>query len=506
MEMADPPPASWADGVQVEGQRLQAYLQQRQHTLMMKGAAEVLKHTLEPIPTTDAQDGCVHFGDSLLLRSHGTGGLLQADVADQIQVQEGSRAPVASASLSTGSMLAACPRNTFTVSRVHDDDEFGTSCFLHYGQVIRLGTSPQLQDQPLYLHSSGNTGGNGATNGNTLGEGETLVCLYPRAPASTHWRVLRAEASSDETNGAAEPVALGAQIHLENVATGSSVSSDTGVRTTSYGNEWRVFGVESGSTGSTSAWSFVNSNWAEDLVDEARRAGGAGTARAAVLGVVAPSGADPGELLLNPVARAEHDLRTLRSEGKTKAYEVLARLYPQLRRSGMHGVRRLRRMCTSADTGGRGMLRIQTFLGHLTAFDLRINTEERDQLLELFGEEADNNYVDYRRFFALMAPSMLGVREGAVQDAYAKLRDRSAGGLVEVAMLQRSWDPCCHPDVQKGKLQQSEAMQDFLQQWDITSADGLVSSEAFMDYYHDVSAAVESDEAFVELVRRGWGL
>jgi len=505
--MADPAPASWADGVQVEGQRLQAYLQQRQHTLMMKGAAEVLKHTLEPLPTTDAQDGRVHFGDSLLLRSRGTGGLLQADVADQIQVQEGSRAPAASASLSTGSMLAACPRNTFTVSRVHDDDEFGISCFLHYGQVIRLGTSPHLQDQPLYLHSSGS--GTGAATGNALGEGETLVCLYPRAPASTHWRVLRAEANSDTTNHAAEPVALGAQIRFENVATGSSMSSDSVVRTTSYGNEWRVFGVQgagAGSTGSASTWSFVNSNWAEDRVAEARKAGGAGTARAAVLGVVAPSGADPGELLLNPVARAEHDLRTLRSEGRTKDYEILARLYPQLRRNGMHGVRRLRRMCTSADIGGNGTLRIQTFLGHITAFGLRVNAEERDQLLELFGEEPAKTHVEYRRFFALMAPSMQGVREGAVRDAYATLQERSAGGFVEVATLQRNWDPCCHPDVQRGELIQSEAMQDFLQQWDITSVDGLVSSEAFMDYYHDVSAAVESDEDFVELVRRGWGL
>jgi len=272
---------------------------------------------------------------------------------------------------------------------------------------------------------------------------------------------------------------------------------------TRYGNEWRVFGGATGpDAGSVGTWSFVNARWAEGVVAEARRDGGL-DGPLAIVGTVT-AGADPGELLRNPVARAEHDLQLLRGPGGMGACEVLARLHPELRRAGPHAVRRLRRMCASADVERRGVVAMDAFLGHLSYFGTRLTEEERCHLSELF--EIEPGLCDYKRFFALMQPSFPRVRASVVEDAYAKLRGLAVGGLVEADLLCRHWNPNSYPGVQQGLVSKTEARSEFVRQWEITSADGLVSYEVFLDYYKDVSTAIECDETFIEFVRCGWGL
>merc|ERR1711879_755913 len=101
---------------------------------------------------------------------------------------------------------------------------------------------------------------------------------------------------------------------------------------------------------------------------------------------------------------------------------------------------------------------------------------------------------------------MPAIRMDVVKDAYEQLQRKADGGLVSALEIRKCWSPWCHPEVQKGLLTESEALEHFLKQWDVASADGLVSFKEFLDYYLDVSAAVEKDEVFVELVRRAWGL
>jgi len=335
--------------------------------------------------------------------------------------------------------------------------------------------------------------------GHGLSEDETLMCLYPRASAGTHWRVLRVHPTEERKNKSppgedfSNVVALSTHIILQSVGTNHNLSSDQALRMTTYGNEWRVFGTSTTlPANAVSLWSFVDTQWAEEVVAEARRN---------------PKGQeDPGELLQNPVYRAEHELRVLESEGGAAVYKVLERIYPIIRGAGMHVVRRLRCMCVNADTDGRGTLPLHTFRGILSWIAIRLNDDEMDQLIALFELGPGSRIIDYRRFFTLMAPSMPNLRKDVVRDAYSKLQSMARGGLVQVEDIQRNWNPKCHPEVQKGVITESEARQDFILQWDVTSADGLVSYEEFLEYYSDVSTAVESNEHFVELVRCGWRL
>jgi hypothetical protein len=443
-----------------------------------------------------------------MLLSNGTGGLLQADVGDEVQVPDASTSSkgVSGRSLSTGATITACARTVFTVGRVDDNDGYGADTYVHYGQMFRLGSSMHLgTDRPYYVHASAADASSDASNGGTpFAEGESLACLYPRAAAGTRWRVVRAaeptrggrKATRGKGDGGTDTrVRLNAHLLLESVAHGEScrLSSDSTVRITSYGNEWRVFG---GAAGPAALWSFVDMEWAETKVAEAKELTKQGLVKA-----------DTAQLLIDPVYRAENDLRVMDDDGVgAKAYAVLERVYPLLRGRGMHYVRRFRRTCELADPPSVGVMRMETFQGCASNMGLRFTKPELHQLSRLFAVGEEEGLVDYRHFFALMAPTMPKVRVEAVRDAYNKLEGLADGGCVEVSIIQGQWNPRCNPSVQQGIMTQFEAMQDFMVQWDVMSADGSVTFEEFLDYYRDVSTAVESDEAFLEIVRCGWGL
>lgn len=268
------------------------------------------------------------------------------------------------------------------------------------------------------------------------------------------------------------------------------------------------------------SWSFVNSIWAERVVEEARfGAEGVSLVNSGIVKANARcigNGNDPtearaivvdhGEVLRNPVYRAEAELRALEVDGGAAAFAVVARVYPLLRDAGMHVVRNLRRMCAAADGGSTGVLPVRVFEGLLSWVAIRLRGAELRQLLTLFQTDSQSEYVDYRRFFALMSPRMPEVRDSVVRDAYTKLQGLGVAGFVEAQQLQRHWNPQCHPGVHCGSVSEAEALNDFLKQWEVTSADGTISFDEFSEYYRDVSIAVESDEVFVEIVRCGWQL
>jgi len=304
-----------------------------------------------------------------------------------------------------------------------------------------------------------------------------------------------------------------------------------------YGNEFRIFCKQEDSMERKVGWAaspgpqpwcwkFVNSDWADAIVEGARQTAQLADSnreklellRPAANTDIVPTGAlpqrsiDAGEMLKNPLYRAEIELAALEREGAA-AFAVLSRIYPQIRKAGMHVVRKLRYMCRTADNLNSGMLPLRAFQGVLSWIAIRMSHEDVQQLHTLFSPrrtrgiaENDSLDFDYARFFHLMEPSMAEVRLATVQDAYEKLRGYSPGGVVEVGVIQRAWRPQCHPAVQSGEMTEAEAIDDFLRQWQLESADGTVPWQEFLQYYRDVSMAVEQDDVFVEIVRRGWDL
>lgn len=507
----------WTESVQVEEKNLQEYLCQKQHTMVLQGAVHTLQHTLVSVRTTRAGDGFVHFGDMLILCSACTRGLLQVDPAAAVTVNAGS-IEVQGCKLSTGSVISSCPRSNFTVGRVDDNDSHGTDTCVYYGQLIRLGTHEALADKPCYLYAS--------TQSSDDGSGQVLISVCPRAAEGSHWRVCRGSKNQADAQRDADDsrrkVELGDLIRLESVATGCELQSNGVVIMTSYGNEYEVFGsnghVPGGrdvDRGRSFEWSFLDDHLSEQALVAAQKkhemavAAGARTFRS-----------DPVAMLQDPLYRAETQLAEMDEAGAgEKRYAVLARIYPILRNSDMHTIRRLRRMCEASDEEGVGVIGTHIFHGLLSWVCIRLTKEEARQLQTLFGcdsegkpldpcdaPEGERDLLNYRRFFRLMGATMRPFRLSAVKDAFKKLEDNAIAKMVDITHLQKLFCATAHPKVQDGSMSIEEAREEFFRQWELDHPEGRITWEAFRAYYDDVSLAVADDQIFVELVRSSWNL
>jgi hypothetical protein len=191
-----------------------------------------------------------------------------------------------------------------------------------------------------------------------------------------------------------------------------------------------------------------------------------------------------------------------------QVYQVLDKIHPMLKQLGMHGIRTFRRMCTNMDFLHDGTVPARAFEGVLSWVGIKLDTDLREfeKLVEIFEEPKGSEMIDYAKFLKLIRPRLSPQRLQVMTDAFAALTKRSKSGFIEVQDLQKWVDPHFHPDVQQKRRSEVEILEEFLSEWDVKRADGVVVWADFLDYYSDVSLAIDDDLLFVEMVRRTWRL
>ena len=55
-------------------------------------------------------------------------------------------------------------------------------------------------------------------------------------------------------------------------------------------------------------------------------------------------------------------------------------------------------------------------------------------------------------------------------------------------------------------MTKTEILSEFMDQWDRSKKDGIVTPAEFLDYYKDVSASVDRDDYFELMIRNAWHL
>lgn len=74
--------------------------------------------------------------------------------------------------------------------------------------------------------------------------------------------------------------------------------------------------------------------------------------------------------------------------------------------------------------------------------------------------------------------------------------------LDDIAKL---YDINSHPDVRNGR-KAGEAYREFMAQFDTQVADGIITFDEFCDYFRGVSAAIEDDGFFAQMMKNAWKL
>ncbi len=89
--------------------------------------------------------------------------------------------------------------------------------------------------------------------------------------------------------------------------------------------------------------------------------------------------------------------------------------------------------------------------------------------------------------------------------AYNKL-DINGDGLVKLDDIARIYDVSKHPDILSGKKDATQVYREFMSMWDTQVADGIITFDEFCDYFRDVSASIDEDNYFAEMMRNSWKL
>eukprot|EP01017_Pseudomicrothorax_dubius_P043134 TRINITY_DN7131_c0_g1_i3.p3 TRINITY_DN7131_c0_g1~~TRINITY_DN7131_c0_g1_i3.p3 ORF type:complete len:101 (-),score=35.68 TRINITY_DN7131_c0_g1_i3:43-345(-) len=97
-------------------------------------------------------------------------------------------------------------------------------------------------------------------------------------------------------------------------------------------------------------------------------------------------------------------------------------------------------------------------------------------------------------------------RRQAIVDKAFLTFDRDFSGFIEVQDIKKSFNASFHPKVQQGLMTEEQVFLEFLQNFGDVNRDGRISRQEWNDYYSAVSASIENDDHFIELMKACWKL
>jgi Ca2+-binding EF-hand superfamily protein len=133
-----------------------------------------------------------------------------------------------------------------------------------------------------------------------------------------------------------------------------------------------------------------------------------------------------------------------------------------------------------------------------------ITKREGECLLEALDTNQDG-VVDFNEFLIAIRGCPNAKRQAVIDSAFAKF-DLSGDGVITSADLMTVFDCSKHPKVVSGDVTQEEVFVEFLSCFGDKNKDGTITRAEWNDYYAAVSASVDNDEHFCELMRAAWKL
>jgi Ca2+-binding EF-hand superfamily protein len=96
-------------------------------------------------------------------------------------------------------------------------------------------------------------------------------------------------------------------------------------------------------------------------------------------------------------------------------------------------------------------------------------------------------------------------RQAIADKAFLKF-DKDGSGQIEAADLRGVYNCSFHPKVINGQMTEDQVFLEFLANFGDRNKDGRITRTEWNDYYSAVSASVDNDEHFVQLMKTAWKL
>mgnify|MGYP001945643401 CR=1 FL=1 len=128
-------------------------------------------------------------------------------------------------------------------------------------------------------------------------------------------------------------------------------------------------------------------------------------------------------------------------------------------------------------------------------------------LFQAFDRSGDG-LIDYDEFLKIVKGPMAPRRVALVKRAY-KVLDRDGSGEVDYNDICQTYNASKHPAVIEGRKTERQVLNEFLATFELAlsgKADGIVTEEEFLEYYTAVSASIDNDDYFEQMIDSAWNI
>jgi len=188
------------------------------------------------------------------------------------------------------------------------------------------------------------------------------------------------------------------------------------------------------------------------------------------------------------------------------AEAIVEKMRTMLKKRGAEGIRGLARNFKICDTDGSGKLVLEELAKCIRLCKLSLSADEVANLFAYFDAGGDG-CVSFDEFIRTVRGKMSPQRRKLVIKCFNVLDAAGdSSGTLTVDDIRPAFNASEHPDVKDGKRSEAEVLQEFLNGFEGKQGDGdgTITPDEWVNYYEDVSSAIDEDDYFGTMLASTW--